>query len=1110
MKCGQCGHDALEGAKFCPECGSRLAASCPGCRREFPAGAKFCPECGTPAAAAPRFRSPDTYTPKHLAEKILTSGAALAGERKQVTVLFADLKGSMELLADRDPEEARAILDPVLEHMMAAVHRYEGTVNQVMGDGIMALFGAPLTHEDHGVRACYAALAMQEAVKRYAEEVRRARGVTVQIRVGLNSGEVVVRTVGSDLRMDYTAVGHTTHLAARMEQAAMPGSIIIAPATLRLAEGYVEVKPLGPVPVKGLSEPVEMYEVTGAGSVRTRLQASAARGLTRFVGRDTEIEQLRKALAVAAEGHGQAVAVVGEAGVGKSRLFYELTHSHRVQSWLVLESGSVSYGTATSYLPVVDLLRAYFKVQGRDDHREIRERVTGKLLTLDETLKPTLPAILSLLAVPVEDTHWQALDPPQRRLRTLDAVKRLLLRETQEQPVLLVFEDLHWIDAETQALLDSLVDSLPTARMLLLVNYRPEYQHAWTSKTYYSQLRLDPLPPESTTELLGALLGADPGLDSLKRLLLKRGNPFFLEETVRTLVETKALVGARGAYRLTLPVQSLQVPPTVQTILAARIDRLSIENKQLLQAAAVVGKDVPFGLLFAIAGLAEEAVHRGLAQLQAAEFLYETRLFPDLEYSFKHALTHEVTYGGQLQERRRALHAQVVAAIEGLHPERRPELVERLAHHSFRGELWDKAGLYARQAGDRAAALCVDTEAVAHYERALDALARVPLTPEGVRAAIDVRLALRAPLWRGGHLERLLEIFRETETLGTAHNETERLDVVYSFFLQYYWAKGEYEQAIVYGQRCLDTGARRHDLGLEITGHYYLGGCYQARGQFAAAIDHFQMIIDALEGPRETERFGLSGLPYSGACALAAECLTETGEFARALDLLERGERAESAANHLYSKVPLVIARGHLFLHQGVAPDVIGILEPAVATCRENKFAGQTMRALTVLGHAYALSGRAGEAVPLLREAIELQEKAVAFVNRAWWVRTLGEAYRRAGQLDEAETAARSALEFSRRLGEGGNEAWTHALLGEIAADRGDLQAARREFEDSDRLAVSLGMRPLIAHGQVSFGILARRAGQSDEARRRFGIAATMFRELQMRVWLEKLEAEAR
>ena len=437
----------------------------------------------------------------------------------------------MELLADRDPEEARKLLDPVLERMMEAVHRYEGTVNQVMGDGIMALFGAPLAHEDHAVRACYAALRMQERVKRYAEEVRRAHGVHVQIRVGLNSGEVVVRAIGSDLRMDYTAVGQTTHLAARMEQLAEPGAILLTPETLALAEGYVEVKSLGPVPVKGLAEPVEVYEVTGAGPARTRLQAAARRGLTRFVGRDAELEQLRRAQQLAGDGHGQVAAIVGEAGVGKSRLVYEFTHSHRLQGWLVLESASVSYGKATSYLPVIDLLKGYFKIQDRDDLREIREKVTGKLLTLDRALEPTLPALLALLDVPVDDAAWQTLDPGQRRQRTLDAVRRLLLREAREQPLLLIFEDLHWIDGETQALLDGLVDSLGSARLLLLVNYRPEYQHAWGGKTSYSQLRLDALPAESAGELLEALLGDDPGLAPLKQLLVKRGNPFFLEET---------------------------------------------------------------------------------------------------------------------------------------------------------------------------------------------------------------------------------------------------------------------------------------------------------------------------------------------------------------------------------------------------------------------------------------------------------------------------------------------------------------------------------------------------------------------------------------------------
>jgi class 3 adenylate cyclase len=374
-----------------------------------------------------RFAAPQSYTPKHRAEKILTSKAALEGERKQVTVLFADLKGSMELLADRDPEQARKLLDPVLEHMMEAVHRFEGTVNQVMGDGIMALFGAPLAHEDHATRACYAALRMQDSVKRYAEGVRRTEGIPIQIRVGLNSGEVVIRSIGSDLHMDYTAVGQTTHLAARLEQMAMPGSILVAADTLTLAEGYVQVTPLGPLPIKGLAAPMEVYEVTGAGTVRTRMEAAAARGLTRFVGREAELQTLHQALEKAHAGHGQIVALVGEPGVGKSRLFWEFIHSHRTQGWLVLEGGSASYGKATPYLLVIDLLKAYFQIESRDGPRRIREKVTGKLLSLDRTLEPFLPAMLSLLDVPVEDAQWEALDPPQRRQRTLDALKRLVL-----------------------------------------------------------------------------------------------------------------------------------------------------------------------------------------------------------------------------------------------------------------------------------------------------------------------------------------------------------------------------------------------------------------------------------------------------------------------------------------------------------------------------------------------------------------------------------------------------------------------------------------------------------------------------------------------------------
>jgi class 3 adenylate cyclase len=701
-----------------------------------------------PTPAAVPERAPRTYTPPYLAEKILTSRGALEGERKQVTVLFADLKGSMELLADRDPEEARQLLDPVLEHLMGAVHRFEGTVNQVMGDGIMALFGAPVAHEDHAVRACYAALHMQEVIGRYAEALRRQQGLDVQIRVGLNSGEVVVRSIGSDLHMDYTAVGQTTHLAARMEQLARPGTALLTADTLRLVEGYVEVKPLGPVPVKGLPEPVEIYELLRAGPVRSRLQAAVARGLTRFVGRETELEHLRQALARAGAGHGQVLAGVGEAGVGKSRLLYEFTSSHHTHGWLLLASNSVSYGKATAYLPVLDLLKGYLQIDSQDDARRRREKVTGKLLTLDRALEPTLPALLALLEVPVDDQQWQDFDPPQRRRRTLEAIKHLLLRESQVQPLCLVFEDLHWIDAETQALLDSLVESLPTARLMLLVNYRPEYQHSWGSKTYYTQLRLDPLPPASADEFLQALLGDDPSLAPLKQLLIARteGNPFFLEESVRTLVETGVLVGERGTYRLARPLESLQVPATVQAVLAARIDRLPAEEKRLLQTAAVIGTEVPWPLLQAIADEPEEALHRGLAHVQAAEFLYETSLFPERVYTFKHALTHEVAYGGLLRERQRLLHARIVAAIEQCDADRLADQVERLAHHALRGEVWDKTVAYFRQAGDKALARSASREAVTCFEQALVALAHLPEGRERNEQAIDVRFGLRNAL----------------------------------------------------------------------------------------------------------------------------------------------------------------------------------------------------------------------------------------------------------------------------------------------------------------------------------------------------------------------------
>jgi class 3 adenylate cyclase/tetratricopeptide (TPR) repeat protein len=1050
---------------------------------------------------------PLAYTPPYLAEKILTSRSALEGERKQVTVLFADLKGSMELLADRDPEEARRLLDPVLEHMMAAVHRYEGTVNQVLGDGIMALFGAPIAHEDHAVRACYAALAMQAAVKQYALEVQRTYGVPLQMRVGMNAGEVVVRAISNDLHLDYSAIGQTTHLAARMEQMAMPGSSLITPAVLGLAQGYVQVRALGPVPVKGLDAPLDVYELVGASGIQRRLQAAAARGLTRFVGRDTELAALMQALEQAGAGHGQVVAVVGEAGVGKSRLVYECLHAPQTQDWRVLESASVSYGKATPYFPVMDLLKRYAHIEEPDDPRTVRAKMTGQILTLDETLHDTLPALLALLDALPADSPFGHLDPPQRRQRTLDALKRMLLRESQMQPLLLVCEDLHWIDSETQALLDSLVESLPTARLLLLGNYRPEYQHGWGSKTYYTQLRLDPLPPASAEEFLQALLGDDPSLEALKRLLIARteGNPFFLEESVRTLVETGVLVGEPGAYRLAQALPTIQVPATVQAVLAARIDRLPAEEKRLLQTAAVIGTEVPLPLLQAIADVPEATVHRGLAHLQAAEFLYETRLFPAPEYTFKHALTHEVAYGSLLLERRRVLHARLVEALEALAPERAAEQVERLAHHALWGEVWDKAVTYCQQAGARAYDRAAFREAVASCEQALQALAHLPEPGDTRGLAIDLRLALEGPLGALGEYGQCRALLGEAEARARALDDRTRLGRVLARMAFVLWVTGDPDGAMAAGQQALNLAAALGDSALQGQASRYLGMAWYAIGDFGRAAELLRRNVEAADQESDRLSTGLRILSR----AWLARTLSALGAFAEGRRHGEEALRLATLEGRGFTPVVVHTCLGSLYLAQGGLEHAIRVLEQGLALCRASGNRTELRGIAAGLGYAAALQGRVTEGRALLEEALSESIRRGALRGQAYRVAWLSEVCRLAGHGEEAGQHARQALDLARQQKARGEEALALHQLGVVQAHADPLDAAQAaaHYQQALALAEELGMRPLQAHCHRDLGTLYATIGQSEQARTELSTAIDMYTSMDMTFWLPQTEA---
>jgi tetratricopeptide (TPR) repeat protein len=768
-----------------------------------------------------------------------------------------------------------------------------------------------------------------------------------------------------------------------------------------------------------------------------------------------------------------------------------------------------------TYFPVIDLLKRYAHVEDTDDARIIRAKVTGQVLTLDETLQDTIPALLALLDALPEDSPFLKLDPPQRRQRTLDALKRVLLRESQVQPLLLVFEDLHWIDPETQVLLDSLIESLPTARVLLLVNYRPEYQHGWGSKTSYTQLRLDPLPPMSADEFLHALLGDDASLQPLTQLLIMRlqGNPFFLEENVRTLVETQVLVGEPGAYRLAQALPSIQVPATVQAVLAARIDRLPPEAKHLLQTAAVIGHAVPLVLLQAIADLTEEALHRSLAQLQGAEFLYETRLFPEPEYTFKHALTHEVAYGSLLQERRRVLHARIVEALEAFAPERvaemvsgrSPDQVERLAHHALRGEVWGKAVTYCQQAGASAYDRAAFRGAVAYYEQALQALAHLHDHGDTRALAIELGLGLGGSLNALGEYGRHLALLDEAEALARALDDRARLGRVLARMAHVRRITGDSDGAIAAGQQALELAAALGDSALQMQAFHTLGQAYYAISGFGRAAELLRRNVEAAD--RE------SGMPStsvrSESRAWLALTLGALGAFAEGR---RHGEEALRLATLEGRGTTPIIAHGclgRLYLAQGDLEHAIRVCDQGLTLCRTSGHQVWLRLITADMGYAYALQGRLAEGRARLEEAISEMVHTGGRPGYAYQVAWLSEVCRLAGRGEEAWQHAHQALDLARQYKARADEALALHQLGVVHAYAAppDVAPAEAHYQQALALAEELGLRPLVAHCHRGLGTLYAKIDRPEQARPELSTAIALYRTMDMTFWLPQAEA---
>jgi class 3 adenylate cyclase/tetratricopeptide (TPR) repeat protein len=726
MQCPKCHFDNPEQMQFCGKCGARLENICPQCKSSNPSEFNFCGKCGhalrePEEAPAMDYSEPQTYTPKHLADKILTTRSSIEGERKLVTVLFADVANFTSISEKLDPEEIHSIMDGCFRILMDEIHRFDGTINQFTGDGVMALFGAPLAHEDHGQRACHAALSIQNAMENYGSQLKEEFTISFKMRIGLNSGPVVVGSIGDDLRMDYTAVGDTTNLASRMESMAEPGRVILSRNTYRLVRDYFEFINLGNIDVKGKTEHQEIFELLGTGDVDTRIAASVAKGLTQFVGRKNAIRSLVNAYNKARTGSGQVVGVVGDAGVGKSRLLLEFRNQLSRDEFTYFEGQCLPFGGTMAYLPVLDILRSYFNIKEGDLESLIKKNVETRILKLNDKLHRVLAPFYDLLSLDVEDSAYEELEPRQKREMIFEAIRDLLVYESQKNPVIIVVEDLHWIDRTSEEFLDYLIGGLTGARILLLFLYRPEYTHPWGSKSYYNRIGLEQLTPKSSAELMRSILQVGEAVPELEALILDRaaGNPLFMEEITHTLVENRSIRCIDGRCLLIKDVAEIQVPDTIEGIIAARMDRLEDPIKRTLQVASVIGRDFPYRILETITEM-KQGLKSYLLNLQDLEFIYEKSLFPELEYVFKHALTREVAYNSLLQQRRKEIHEKIGRALEAHYPERLEEFYEMLAYHYYEGQDWTKALNYLAMAGDKAAAAYANREALDYYARALE------------------------------------------------------------------------------------------------------------------------------------------------------------------------------------------------------------------------------------------------------------------------------------------------------------------------------------------------------------------------------------------------------
>jgi len=1116
VKCPKCRSENRADARFCDQCGAKIEMACPACGKTNPPGNRFCDGCGQPLITPTPpldYSQPHSYTPKFLADKILTTRSSIEGERKLVTVLFADTANYTALSEQLDPEEVHLIMDGCFKVLMEEVHRYEGTINQFTGDGVMALFGAPLAHEDHALRACHTALAIQKAMGEYAKGIARDYGVDFKMRIGLNSGLVVVGSIGDDLRMDYTAIGDTANLASRMEGLASPGGVTVSEHTHSLAKDFFEFRSMGAVKVKGKRAPQQAYELIKTGKVETRIAAAAAKnGLTKLVGRESSIAALTESYKKVRSGSGQVIGTVGEAGVGKSRLLLEFRTRLPPGEFTYLEGRCIHFGRGVAYLPVLNILRSYFGIAEGEKESVIRKAVAERFVQSDEKFERILPPLQDLLSLKVEDETYLRLEPKQRKEWTFEVLGDIFIRLSEQRPLILAVEDLHWIDKTSEEFLDYLIGRLANSGILLVLLYRPEYIHPWGSTSYFTTVGLDQLTSKSSVELLKAILkDGEPDVE-VSELILHRtsGNPLFMEELTHTLLENGSILKKNNGYVLACDALGLQVPDTIQGIIAARIDRLEEGLKETMQLAAVIGREFAFGILRAISDMREELKAR-LQTLQTLQFIYEKNLFPELEYIFRHALTQEVAYNSLLIRHRKEIHARIGKVIEDLYGDHLEEFYETLAHHYARSDEQEKAYRYLKLSGDKAYFRHANWEAFRYYRQAIEMCNRMPQTDSVWREEVDTSFRLYRPAMFLGYPEEALQLLQEGADLSRKLGEPRKAAELESKLAAAYAFKGQSALAAYHGERCFEEAERLADLDLMAETARDLCVAYSFTGAYRKLLSLASRVIPLLEMANKHKAHGRTGSTHGRLQVYAGMALGYLGRFEEGIASCEKTRRAALAHSHSQA-----FAVGFSEMTKGMILNVKGDGKAALEHLHRALEIYERTDAMTIfgpmtcahLGHGYALLGDAQTGREYAERGFKLHGEAgiPTFLSLVHFV--LSDCNLRLDDPEKGLFHGEESLRLARLHGARHFEGMALMLLGRVHALVGgpEFQQAEDLLRRALYVFVDEGMRPYDALANFYMGQVYAVHAQTEKAREHLRIADDMFREMDMGYWLAQLK----